>query len=49
MLADPNRALDGFTLPDGRSTTNQMYADDSALYLQENETNLDRAMEILTI
>nr|PNR37241.1 hypothetical protein PHYPA_020349 [Physcomitrium patens] len=24
MLADPNRALDGFTLPDGRSTTNQI-------------------------
>lgn len=49
MLDDPNKLLKGLTLPDGRTTNNQMYADDTALYIQGNEANLNTAMNILTL
>lgn len=48
MVDDPARSLIGLTLPDGRKTDNQMYADDAALYLHGNVSNLDTTMRILT-
>lgn len=47
MLDDPTRELDGLRLPGGESLTNQMFADDTGLFLTGETTKLDKAMDII--
>jgi hypothetical protein len=49
MLEDPKRGVQGFTLPDGNTTTSQMFADDANLLLQGSEQNLDAAIQVLNL
>lgn len=47
MLEDPQRNILGLTLPDNTKFNNQMFADDTALYLKGNPENLTRTMTTL--
>jgi hypothetical protein len=47
MLADPKHGVEGLSLPKGSLIRNQMFADDTALYLKGTSANMDRAQEVL--
>jgi hypothetical protein len=47
MLGDPKYGVEGLSLPRGGLIRDQMFADDTALYLQGSPANLDRAREVL--
>lgn len=48
MLDDPKWQVQGLTLSDNSSLNNQMFADDTALFLKGSPENLTRAMRALT-
>jgi hypothetical protein len=47
MMADPKHGVEGLSLPRGSLIRDQMFADDTALYLQGSPSNMDRAQEVL--
>jgi hypothetical protein len=47
MLEDPKWGIQGFRLPDGNTTTSQMFADNANLLIQGSEQNLDTAIQVL--
>jgi hypothetical protein len=48
MLGNPRYGIEGLSLPRGGLIRDQMFADDTALYLQGSPANLDRAREVLS-
>lgn len=49
MLDDNRTGIEGLTLLDNTKTTSQMFADDTALFLQATLDNLNKTMAILTL
>ncbi len=47
MMVDPKHGVEGLSLPRGGLIRDQMFADDTALYLQGSPANMDRAQEVL--
>ncbi len=47
MMVDPKHGVEGLSLPKGGLIRDQMFADDTALYLQGSLANMDRAQEVL--
>lgn len=48
MLQHPDNRVSGLRLPDQTTITNQMFADDTLLFLDGHPENLDRALEVIT-
>jgi len=48
MLADPRNEIADLSLPRGGLIRDQMFADDTALFLQGTPSNLDKAQKVLT-
>lgn len=49
MLNDTRRGVEGLRLPDDSITTSQMFADDTALFLQTTPENLNKTLSIINI
>ena len=47
MLQHPDFGVQGLVLPDKSSTTNQMFADDTLIFLDGTKDNLDRALNVI--
>lgn len=49
MLEDPKHGIEGLTLPKGGSIRDQTFVDDTALYLKGDQSNMDKAQNVLKI
>jgi hypothetical protein len=49
MLEDPKHGIEGLTLPKGGNIKDQTFVDDTALYLKGNQSNTDKAHNVLKI
>jgi hypothetical protein len=49
MLEDPRHGIEGLTLPKGGSIKDQTFADDTALYLKGDQSNMDKVQNVLKI
>lgn len=47
MLQHPDCGVKGLNLPDNSSITNQMFADDTLLFLEGNRENMERALTVI--
>jgi exonuclease III len=48
MLQHPRSGVHGLRLPDNSTITNQMFADDTLLFLDGKVDNMDRALDVIT-
>jgi len=46
MMADPKYGVEGLSLPRGGLIRDQMFVDDTVVYLQGSPTNMDKAQEV---
>jgi hypothetical protein len=47
MMEDPRYAIEGLTLPGGGRIRDQMFADDTTLYLKDEQANMDKTQGVL--